>query len=89
LVGLLTNALPPEDAPGPVALDRLFRRVVASVGSKRLDPDGVSEAERIAKSCQLLIYPPTNFGLRACLEQAQVGLLADLNNQFWAAAGGS
>jgi hypothetical protein len=89
LVGLLTNALPPEDGREPVALDSLFRHVLASVGPERLDPDGITEAERIAKSCQILIHPPTNFALAACLDREQVSLLTDLNNQFWAAAGGS
>jgi hypothetical protein len=89
LVGLLINALPPEHAPGLVAIDSLFRQVLARVGSDRLGAEGVAEAERIAKRCQRLVNSPTSFALGACLDREQVSLLATLNNQFWVAAGGS
>jgi hypothetical protein len=89
LVGFLINTLPPEEAPEAIPLDRLFRQAMARIVSVRFDPEGLADAEHIATSCQSLIYPPTSFALGACLESEQNSLLATLNEQFWAAVGGS
>jgi hypothetical protein len=87
LVGLLINALPPEDDPGPVGLDALFRQVVASVGSGRFGSEGFAAAESIVEGCQP--FPPTSIALGFCLESRQNGLLATLNSEFWDTVGGS
>ena len=89
LIGLLVNRLPTGNAPGPVDLDRLFQQALASIGPGHLDGAGVAAAGRIARSCRLLVNPPTSFSLGACLDNEQNTLLATLNAQFWTAAGGS
>jgi hypothetical protein len=87
LVGLLINALPPEDDPGPVGLDALFHQVAASVGSGRFGSEGFTAAKSIVSGCQP--FPPNSVALGFCLESQQNGLLATLNSEFWDAIGGS
>ena len=88
LVGLLINALPPpEGAVRPVALDELFRQVVATVSPGRVGAEGFAAAERITRGCQS--FPANSAALGFCLEIQQGGLLGGLNNQFWDAVGGS
>ena len=87
LIGLLINALPPEGAPQPVALDDLFRQVVATVSPGRVGAEGFAAAERIARACES--FPPNSAALGFCLEIQQRGLLGTLNEQLWDTAGGS
>lgn len=87
LVGLLINALPAEDDPQPVVLDGLLRRIVASAGPGRLSAESLAETAQIVKNCQQ--FPPTSLAQGFCLESLQHGLLSTLNEEYWAAAGGS
>ncbi len=87
LIGLLINALPSETAPGPVALNDLFRQVVATVGPARVGAEGLVAAERIARACES--FPANSAAIHFCLEVQQGGLLGELNEQLWDSTGGS
>jgi len=87
LIGLLINGLPPDGGLQTVALDDLFRQVVATVGPGRISAEGFAAAERIAKGCES--FPPNSAALGFCLEVQQAGLLGTLNEQLWDATGGS
>ncbi|HXQ39729.1 MAG TPA: hypothetical protein VN821_00580 [Candidatus Udaeobacter sp.] len=86
-VGLLINALPPEDSAQPVALGALFRHVVASVGEARQASDGLAEAAQIVQMCQT--FPASSLAAGFCLADQQHGLVSILNSEFWDEAGGS
>jgi len=86
-VGLLINALPPENSPEPVALDELFRQVVASNGEGSRARDGLAEAGQIVQMCQS--FPATSLAIGFCLAGQQHGLVSILNTEFWDDAGGS
>jgi hypothetical protein len=87
LLGLLINALPAEADPQPIALNGLLRRIVASVGPGRLSAETLAETEQIVKNCQQ--FPPTSLAQGFCLQNLQRGLLSTLNEEYWAAVGGS
>jgi hypothetical protein len=89
LVSLLVNALPADDATGPVNLDRLLRRIVSNVDPNRLKVEAITDVEAIARSCQMSAAAPTSQALGDCLDFMQFNLLSTLNDHFWAAAGGS
>jgi hypothetical protein len=87
LLGLLINALPADGDPQPVALDGLLRGIVAGIGPGRLSAETLAEAAQIVQNCQQ--FPATSLAQGFCLESLQRGLLATLNEEYWAAAGGS
>jgi hypothetical protein len=87
LIGLLINALPSESAPGTVALNDLFRQVVATVGPARVGAEGLAAAERVFRECES--FPATSAAIHFCLEVQQGGLLGQLNEQLWDSVGGS
>ena len=86
-VGLLINALPPENSPEHIALDALFRQVVASNGEGSWTSDGLAEAGQIVQMCQS--FPATSLAIGFCLAGQQHGLVSILNTEFWDDAGGS
>lgn len=86
LLGLLINAMPASDDPEPIALDGLLHQVLASVGSGRFDAATLAEAGQVVQNCQNF---PSRLGQAYCLESRQSGLLATMNQDYWAAAGGS
>jgi hypothetical protein len=86
LLGLLINAMPASDDPEPIALDGLLHQVLASVGSGRFDAATLAEASQVVQNCQNI---PSRLGQVYCLESRQSGLLATMNQDYWAAAGGS
>ena len=86
-VGLLINALPPEDSAEPVALGALFRQVVSSSGAPRQARDGLAEAAQIVEMCQSFIATSRATGF--CLADQQHGVVSILNSEFWDEAGGS
>jgi hypothetical protein len=86
VVALLINRLPPEAAPGPVALKDLFHQVVASAGT-HVGAEGLSTAERIAGACES--FPANSAAIHFCLEVQQNGLLGRMNEQLWEAMSGS
>jgi hypothetical protein len=65
----------------------LLRRIVASVGPGRLSAETLAETEQIVKNCQQ--FPPTSLAQGFCLQNLQRGLLSTLNEEYWAAVGGS
>ena len=86
-VGLLINALPPENSAEPVALGALFRQVVESASAPRQANDGLDEAAQIVQTCQSL--PATSLATGFCLADQQHGLVSILNSEYWDEAGGS
>ncbi len=87
LLGLLINALPAENDPQPVALNGLLRGIVSSIGPGRLSAESLAETAQIVENCQQ--FPPTSLAQGFCLESLQRGLVSTLNEEYWAAAGGS
>jgi hypothetical protein len=87
VVGLLINALPPERAGGPVGLDQLFHRVLATMRPGRIGAAGFAAAERIAKDCQS--FPANSAALGFCLEVQRNILMGALNQELWESLGGS
>ena len=87
LLGLLINALPAEGDSRPVALEALQRRIEAQAGPGRLSSEAVAETAEIVKNCRP--FPATALAQGFCLESLQHGLLSTLNEEYWAAAGGS
>ena len=86
-VGLLINALPPEDSAEPVALDTLFRQVVAGAGEPRRARDGLPEAAQIVELCRSFLATSRAIGF--CLADQQHGVVSILNSEYWDEAGGS
>jgi hypothetical protein len=86
-VGLVINALPPEGSPEPVALDALFRQVVAGNAERRQASEGLAEAAEIVQTCRS--FPATSRAIGFCLTNEQHGLLGTLNTEYWDDAGGS
>jgi len=70
-----------------VALDDLFRQVVATVDPGRIDAEALAGAERIAKGCEF--SQPNSAALGFCLELQQAGLLGTLNEELWNTTGGT
>jgi hypothetical protein len=87
LIGLLINTLPAEAARRSVALDALFRQVVAGIAPHRLGEEAIAEAETIAQSCRRSVETPSSSALSDCLELRHFTLMSILNGRFWAAAG--
>jgi hypothetical protein len=87
LLGLLINALPAEDDQRPVGLDGLLSRIVASVGPRRFSAETLAQTAQIVQSCRP--FPETSLAQGFCLGSLQRGLLSTLNEEYWAAAGGS
>jgi hypothetical protein len=86
-VGLLINALPPEDSDEPVALGTLFRQVVAGTGVPRQASRGLPEAVQIVDMCQS--FYATSRAIGFCLADQQHGVVSILTSEYWYEAGGS
>jgi hypothetical protein len=86
LLGLLINALPAGNDRAPIALDGLLHQVLASAGPGRFDAQTLAEVGEVMQNCQNF---PTRLGQAYCLESRQSGLLATMNQDYWAAAGGT
>jgi hypothetical protein len=85
LLGLMINAMPGGD-PEPIALDGLLRDVLASAGPNRFDATTLAEVAEVMQNCQNF---PSRLGQLYCLQSRQSGMLADMNVEYWDAAGGS
>jgi hypothetical protein len=86
LLALMINAMPPGDDPQPVALDGLLRQVLAGVAPGRFGAETLGEVTDVMQNCQNF---PTRLGQVYCLESRQNGMLAEMNEEYWEAAGGS
>jgi len=86
LLGLMINAMPPGDDPQPIVLDGLLREVLAGVAPGRFGAETLGEVTDVMQNCQNF---PTRLGQVYCLESRQNGLLAEMNEEYWDAAGGS
>ena len=86
LLGLVINALPASDDPEPIVLDSLLHQVLAGVAPGRFDAPTLAEAGQVLQNCQPF---PSRLAQAYCLESLQSGLLATMNQDYWAAAGGS
>jgi len=87
LLGLLMNALPPAADTTPVAVQATLDRIVAGIEPGRLSPQALSEAERIIHQCQY--FPATALAQEFCIASQQRDMLAEMNEEYWDAAGGS
>lgn len=87
LLGLLINALPPAADATPVAVQATLDRIVAGIEPGRLSPQALSEAQRIVHECEY--FPATAMAQEFCIESQQRGILAEMNEEYWDAAGGS
>jgi hypothetical protein len=87
LLGLLINALPAEGDSRPVQLGALLRQIETQASLSRLSPEALADAAVIVKNCRP--FPATALAQGFCLESSQHGLISTLNEEYWAAAGGS
>jgi len=87
LLGLLINALPQTEDSAPVAVHRLLERIVAGIEPGRLSPQAVADAQRIVRQCEP--FPATALAQGFCIRALQRDMLAEMNEEYWDAAGGS
>ncbi|MEA2782672.1 MAG: hypothetical protein QOK29_4216 [Rhodospirillaceae bacterium] len=89
LTSLAINAIG-SDEPG-TALDRkaVFDKAVAETDGRAVTADGLAEARRIYRSCEISVDSRSSFSLKSCLEMHHADLMAVTNRNFWNTAGGS
>ncbi len=87
LLGLLINALPHAADNTPVAVQATLDHIVAGIEPGRLSPQALSEAQQIVHECEY--FPATALAQEFCIENHQRDMLAEMNQEYWDAAGGS
>jgi hypothetical protein len=89
LTSLAINSLPADEPQTPEGRKALLDQVVAAATAVPLSAEGVAQARRIYRSCEIAVDSRSSFNLRTCLEIQHADLMASTNRGFWRSNGGS
>jgi hypothetical protein len=89
LTSLAINSLPADEPQTPDGRKALLDQVIATAAAVPLSAEGVAQAQRIYRSCEIAVDSRSSFNLRTCLEIQHADLMASTNRGFWRSNGGS
>jgi hypothetical protein len=89
LTSFAINSLPADEPQTPDGRKALLDQVIATVATVPLSAEGVAQAQRIYRSCEIAVDSRSSFNLRTCLEIQHADLMASTNREFWRSNGGS